>query len=72
MEMTYLDQILMLGLFIVFLLAMAFCVGWVIVELVMRLVFSDSDAEQSTDQVDAVWQTIEDECRRMREAGIAD
>ena len=64
MEMTYLDQVLMLGLFIVFLLAMAFCVGWV-----MWVVFGDSDTEQSTDQADAVWQTIEDECRRMREAG---
>ena len=62
MEMTYLDQVLMLGLFIVFLLAMAFCVGWV-----MWVVFGDSDTEQSTDQADAVWQTIEDECRRMRE-----
>ena len=64
MEMTYLDQVLMLGLFIVFLLAAAFCVGWV-----MWVVFGDSDTEQSTDQADAVWQTIEDECRRMREAG---
>ena len=62
MEMTYLDQVLLLGLFIVFLLAMAFCVGWV-----MWVVFGDSDTEQSTDQADAVWQTIEDECRRMRE-----
>ena len=69
MEMTYLDQGLVLGVLMVLLLAMAFCVGWVIVELVMRLVFSDSDTEQSTDQADAVWQTIEDECRRMREAG---
>ena len=67
MEMTYLDQVLMLGLFIVFLLAMAFCVGWV-----MWVVFGDSDTEQSTDQADAVWQTIEDECRRFREAEIAD
>ena len=67
MEMTYLDQVLMLGLFIVFLLAMAFCVGWV-----MWVVFGDSDTEQSTDQADSMWQTIEDECRRMREAGLAD
>lgn len=72
MEMTYLDQSLVLGVLMVLLLAFGFCVGWVIVELVMRLVFSDSDTEQSTDQADAVWQTIEDECRRMREAGIAD
>ena len=62
MEMTYLDQVLLLGLYIVFLLPMAFCVGWV-----MWVVFGDSDTEQSTDQADAVWQTIEDECRRMRE-----
>ena len=62
MEMTYLDQILMLGLFIVFLLAMAFCVGWV-----MWVVFGAPEVEQATDQADAVWQTIEDECRRMRE-----
>ena len=67
MEMTYLDQVLLLGLFIVFLLAMAFCVGWV-----MWVVFGDPEVEQATDQADAVWQTIEDECRRMREAGIAD
>ena len=62
MEMTYLDQVLMLGLFIVFLLAMAFCVG-----LVMWVVFGAPEVEQATDQADAVWQTIEDECRRMRE-----
>lgn len=62
MEMTYLDQILLLGLFIVFLLAMAFCVGWV-----MWVVFGAPEVEQATDQADAVWQTIEDECRRMRE-----
>ena len=67
MEMTYLDQVLMLGLFIVFLLAMAFCVGWV-----MWVVFGAPEVEQATDQADSVWQTIEDECRRMREAGIAD
>ena len=67
MEMTYLDQVLMLGLFIVFLLAMAFCVGWV-----MWVVFGAPEVEQATDQADAVWQTIEDECRRMRGAGIAD
>ena len=62
MEMTYLDQILLLGLFIVFLLAMAFCVGWV-----MWVVFGAPEVEQATDHADAVWQTIEDECRRMRE-----
>ena len=64
MEMTYLDQVLLLGLFIVFLLAMAFCVGWV-----MWVVFGAPEVEQATDQADAVWQTIEDECRRMRETG---
>ena len=26
----------------------------------------------TADQADAMWQTIEDECRRFREAGIAD
>ena len=26
----------------------------------------------TADQAEAMWQTIEDECRRMREAGIAD
>lgn len=26
----------------------------------------------TADQADALWQTIEDECRRFREAGIAD
>ena len=62
MEMTYLDQVLLLGLFIVFLLAMAFCVGWV-----MWVVFGAPEVEQATDQADAVWQTIEDECRRIRE-----
>ena len=62
MEMTYLDQVLMLELFIVFLLSMAFCVGWV-----MWVVFGAPEVEQATDQADAVWQTIEDECRRMRE-----
>ena len=62
MEMTYLDQVLMLGLFIVFLLAMAFCVGWV-----MWVVFGAPEVEQATDQADSMWQTIEDECRRMRE-----
>ena len=67
MEMTYLDQVLLLGLFIVFLLAMAFCVGWV-----MWVVFGAPEVEQATDQADAMWQAIEDECRRMREAGIAD
>ena len=67
MEMTYLDQVLMLGLFIVFLLAMAFCVGWV-----MWVVFGAPEVEQATDQAESMWQTIEDECRRMREAGIAD
>ena len=67
MEMTYLDQVLLLGLFIVFLLAMAFCVGWV-----MWVVFGAPEVEQATDQAESMWQTIEDECRRMREAGIAD
>ena len=64
MEMTYLDQGLVLGVLMVLLLAMAFCVGWV-----MWVVFGDPEVEQATDQADAVWQTIEDECRRMREAG---
>ena len=64
MEMTYRDQVLMLGLFIVFLLAMAFCVGWV-----MWVVFGAPEVEQATDQAESMWQTIEDECRRMREAG---
>ena len=67
MEMTYLDQVMMFGLFVVLMLAMAFCVGWV-----MWVVFGAPEVEQATDQADAVWQTIEDECRRMREAGIAD
>ena len=62
MEMTYLDQVLLLGLFIVFLLSMAFCIGWVV-----WVVFCAPEAEQATDQADAVWQTIEDECRRIRE-----
>ena len=62
MEMTYLDQVLMLGLFIVFLLAMAFCVGWV-----MWVVFGGAEADKATDQADSMLQTIEDECRRMRE-----
>lgn len=62
MEMTYLDQVLLLGLFIVFLLAMAFCVGWV-----MWVVFGAPEVEQATDQADAMWQAIEDECRRIRE-----
>ena len=62
MEMTYLDQVLLLGLFIVFLLAMAFCVGWV-----MWVVFGAPEVEQATDQAESMWQTIEDECRRMRE-----
>ena len=67
MEMTYLDQVLLLWLFIVFLLAMAFCIGWV-----MWVVFGAPEVEQATDQADSMWQTIEDECRRMREAGLAD
>ena len=67
MEMTYLDQVLLLGLFIVFLLAMAFCIGWV-----MWVVFGAPEVEQATDQAESMWQAIEDECRRMREAGIAD
>ena len=29
-------------------------------------------ATPTAEQADAMWQTIEDECRRMREAGIAD
>ena len=66
MAMTYLDQVMMFGVLMVLLLVMAFCVGWV-----MWLVIGDPDAEQATDQADAMWQTIEDECRRMREAGIA-
>ena len=67
MEMTYLDQVLLLGLFIVFLLAMAFCIGWV-----MWVVFGAPEVEQATDQAESMWQTIEDECRRMLEVGIAD
>ena len=39
---------------------------------VLWVVFGAPEVEQATDQADAVWQTIEDECRRMREAGIAD
>ena len=29
-------------------------------------------AAPTAEQAEAMWQTIEDECRRMREAGIAD
>lgn len=62
MEMTYLDQVMMLGLFVIFLLAMAFCIGWV-----MWVAFGEPEAEQAADQADAMRQTIEDECRRIRE-----
>ena len=62
MAMTYLDQVLMFGLFVVLMLAMAFCVGWV-----MWVVFGGGAIEQPTDQADSMWQTIEDECRRIRE-----
>lgn len=62
MEMTYIDQVLMFGLFAVLLLAMVFCIGWV-----MWVVFGGGEIEQPTDQADSMWQTIEDECRRIRE-----
>ena len=62
MEMTYLDQGLVLGVLMVLLLAFGFCVGWV-----MWVVFGGAEADKATDQADSMWQTIEDECRRFRE-----
>ena len=62
MEMTYLDQVMMFVVLMVLLLAMAFCVGWV-----MWVVFGGAEADKATDQAESLWQTIEDECRRIRE-----
>ena len=60
------DQFLIISLFVTIIGLVAAC--WILV--VWLVIGGQVDGE--ADQADAVWQTIEDECRRMREARIAD
>ena len=60
------DQFLIISLFVIIIGLVASCGIWVVLLIVGGRV------EYQANQADAVWQTIEDECRRMREAGIAD
>jgi len=57
------DQLLIISLFVLIIGLVAICGGWV----VWLIVGGQVDGE--ADQADAMWQAIEDECRRMREAG---
>lgn len=60
------DQFLIISLFVIIIGLVAICGCWVIWLIV------GGQVEDQADQADAMWQAIEDECRRMREAGIAD
>ena len=60
------DQFLIISLFVLIIGLVAICGIWVVWLIVGGQVDSEAD------QADAMWQAIEDECRRMREAGIAD
>lgn len=60
------DQFLIISLFVVIIGLVASCGIWVVWLIV------GGQVEDQADQADAMWQAIEDECRRMREAGIAD
>ena len=60
------DQFLIISLFVIIIGLVAIC-G---IRVVWLIVGGQVDGE--VDQADAMWQTVEDECRRMREAGIAD
>ena len=60
------DQFLIISLFVIIIGLVAICGIWV----VWLIVGGQLDGE--ADQADSMWHAIEDECRRMREAGIAD
>ena len=60
------DQFLIISLFVLIIGLVAICGGWIVWLIV------GGQVEDQADQADAMWQAIEDECRRMREAGIAD
>jgi hypothetical protein len=60
------DQFLIISLFVIIIGLVASCGLWVVWLLV------GGQVDRQADQADAMWQAIEDECRRMREAGIAD
>lgn len=60
------DQFLIISLFVVIIGLVAACGIWVVWLVI------GGQVEDQADQADAMWQAIEDECRRMREAGIAD
>ena len=57
------DQFLIISLFVIIIGLVAICGIWV----VWLIVGGQVDGE--ADQADAMWHAIEDECRRMREAG---
>ena len=57
------DQFLIISLFVLIIGLVAICGCWVIWLIV------GGQVEDQADQADAMWQAIEDECRRMREAG---
>ena len=60
------DQFLIISLFVVIIGLVASCGIWVVWLIV------GGQVEDQAEQADAMWQAIEDECRRMREAWIAD
>ena len=60
------DQFLIISLFVLIIGLVAAC-GILVVWLVIG-----GPVDGEADQADSMWQAIEDECRRMREAGIAD
>ena len=57
------DQFLIISLFVIIIGLVAICGIWVVWLIV------GGQVEDQADQADAMWQAIEDECRRMREAG---
>ena len=57
------DQFLIISLFVIIIGLVAICGGWIVWLIV------GGQVEDQADQADAMWQAIEDECRRMREAG---
>ena len=66
MAMGGFDQFLIISLFVIIIGLVAACGIWVVWLVV------GGQVEDQADQADAMWQAIEDECRRMREAWIAD
>ena len=55
------DQFLIISLFVIIIGLVAICGGWIVWLIV------GGQVEDQADQSEAMWQAIEDECRRIRE-----